>query len=381
MTDASTLDCDVAIIGAGPVGMALALSLKDSGQRVLLIDSRAPKAWAGDPRALALAHGSYQLLERLQAWDAGVATKINEIHVSQRGGFGRTLLSAADYGTAALGYVMRYSDLAGSLAARIDPGQMIFNCVVDSIETTSAQASLTLTGTTQRITAQLIVHAEGTPTNAPEVRVRDYHQHAIIAQVTPARPHRHRAWERFTPDGPLALLPLGDDYSVVLTVPSEQAARLLELSDDDFLAALRARFGRRVDFIGSGARSCFPLALRVRSPIIQQRQGWIGNSAQTLHPVSGQGFNLGLRDAAELASALLDHPSGDCAAALAAYARGRQNDRRYSMGFTDAIVRLFSNDLAPLRCARGIGLLALDLAPPLRHFVAKRMIWGARAWP
>lgn len=381
MTDASTLDCDVAIIGAGPVGMALALSLKDSGQRVRLIDSRAPKAWAGDPRALALAHGSYQLLERLQAWDAGAATKINEIHVSQRGGFGRTLLSAADYGTAALGYVMRYSDLAGALAARIDPGQMIFNCAVDSIETTSAQASLTLIGTTQRITAQLIVHAEGTPTNAPEVRVRDYHQHAIIAQVTPARPHRHRAWERFTPDGPLALLPLGDDYSVVLTVPSEQAARLLELSDDDFLATLRERFGRRMGFVSSGARSSFPLALRVRTPIVQQRQVWIGNSAQTLHPVSGQGFNLGLRDAAELASALLDHPSGDCAAALAAYARGRQTDRRYSMGFTDAIVRLFSNDLAPLRCARGIGLLALDLAPPLRHFVAKRMIWGARAWP
>ena len=381
MTDASTLDCDVAIIGAGPVGMALALSLKDSGQRVLLIDSRAPKAWAGDPRALALAHGSYQLLERLQAWDAGTATKINEIHVSQRGGFGRTLLSAADYGTAALGYVMRYSDLAGSLAARIDPGQMIFNCVVDSIETTSAQALLTLTGTTQRITAQLIVHAEGTPTNDPDVRVRDYHQHAIIAQVTPARPHRHRAWERFTPDGPLALLPLGDDYSVVFTVPSEKVAALLELDDDDFLSALRARFGRRVDFVGTGARSCFPLALRVRSPIIQQRQVWIGNSAQTLHPVSGQGFNLGLRDAAELAGALLDHPSGDCAAALAAYARGRQNDRRYSMGFTDAIVRLFSNDFPPLRCARGLGLLALDLAPPLRHFVAKRMIWGARAWP
>ena len=381
MTDATTLDCDVAIIGAGPVGMALALSLKDSGQRVLLIDARAPKAWAGDPRALALAHGSYQLLERLQAWDAGTATKINEIHVSQRGGFGRTLLSAADYGTAALGYVMRYSDLAGALAKQIAPDQMIFNCVVDTIETTSAQALLTLTGTTQRITAQLIVHAEGTPTNDPDVRVRDYHQHAIIAQVTPAKPHRHRAWERFTPDGPLALLPLGDDYSVVLTVPSEQAARLLELSDDDFLSALRARFGRRVDFVGTGARSCFPLALRVRSPIIQQRQVWIGNSAQALHPVSGQGFNLGLRDAAELASALLDHPSGDCAAALAAYARGRQNDRRYSMGFTDAIVRLFSNDLAPLRCARGIGLLALDLAPPLRHFVAKRMIWGARAWP
>ena len=387
MTDATTLDCDVAIIGAGPVGMALAASLKDSGWRVLLIDARAPQAWAGDPRALALAHGSQQLLERLQAWDAGAATPIKEIHVSQRGGFGRTLLAADDYGTPALGYVMRYRDLAAALAAKIAPEQMIFNCVIDQIETSSEttpeRATLTLTGTTQRITAQLVVHAEGTPANDPDVRVRDYRQHAIIAQVTPASPHHHRAWERFTPDGPLALLPLGDDYSVVFTVPSEQTARLLELSDDDFLATLRGQFGRRVDFVSCGPRASFPLALRVRSPIIQQRQVWIGNSAQTLHPVSGQGFNLGLRDAAELASALLDQRPGDCggAATLTAYARGRQNDRRYSMGFTDSIVRLFSNDLAPLRYARGLGLLALDLAPPLRHFVAKRMIWGARAWP
>ena len=385
MTDASTLDCDVAIIGAGPVGMALASSLKDSGLGVRLIDARARGAWAGDPRALALAHGSRQLLEKLQAWNDSAATTIDEIHVSQRGGFGRTLLSAADCGVPALGYVMRYKDLAGALAAHIAAEQLLDECRVEQIATDNDFATLTLThaGVSQRLTTRLVVHAEGTPAGDPEVRVRDYHQHAIIAQVTPAQPHRHRAWERFTPNGPLALLPLGEDYSVVFTVPSDQAARLLELADDDFLSVLREQFGRRVDFIGSGPRSSFPLALRVRSPITRQRQVWIGNSAQTLHPVSGQGFNLGLRDAAELSTALLDPGRRDCgdALTLAAYARGRQTDRRFGMGFTDSIVRLFSNDLAPLRCARGIGLLALDLAPPLRHFVAKRMIWGARAWP
>jgi len=384
VTDQHALHTDVAIIGAGPVGMALAVSLEGSGRRVLLLDARPPKAWASDPRALALAHGSRQLLERLQAWDAGAATAINEIHVSQRGGFGRTLLCADDYGTAALGYVMRYKDLAAALAARIAPEQLRCECTVEAIEATSGQATLTLSqqGATQRVTAGLVVHAEGTPASDPNVSVRDYRQHAIIAQVKPTAPHNHRAWERFTPDGPLALLPLGDDYSVVFTVPSEKVAALLELDDDDFLATLREQFGRRAGFVGTGARSSFPLALRVRSPIVQQRQIWIGNSAQTLHPVSGQGFNLGLRDAAELAAALLEE-QGDCgdAATLTAYARGRQTDRRYSMGFTDGIVRLFSNDFAPLRCARGLGLLALDLAPPLRHFVAKRMIWGARAWP
>ena len=385
MTDATALDCDVAIIGAGPVGMALASSLKDSGLDVRLINSRAHGAWASDPRALALAHGSRQLLEKLQAWDANAATPIDEIHVSQRGGFGRTLLSAADCGVPALGYVMRYKDLASALATRIAPKQLLDECVVEAIETTAGRATLTLThaGVSQSVTSRLVVHAEGTPANDPDVSVRDYRQHAIIAQIKPAAPHNHRAWERFTPDGPLALLPLGDDYSVVFTVPSEKVTALLELDDDDFLAALREQFGRRVDFVTCGPRASFPLALRVRSPLTQPRQVWIGNSAQTLHPVSGQGFNLGLRDAAELATALLDRGQRDCgdAAALTAYARGRQTDRRYSMGFTDTIVRLFSNDLAPLRGARGLGLLALDLAPPLRHFVAKRMIWGARAWP
>ena len=379
------VDCDVAIIGAGPVGMALASSLRDSGLRVQLIDARAHGAWAGDPRALALAHGSRQLLEKLGAWNESAATAIDEIHVSQRGGFGRTLLCATDYGVPALGYVMRYRDLASALAARIAPEQLLGECIVERIETDCDFATLTLAhaGQSQCVTARLVVHAEGTPAGDPEVRVRDYHQHAIIAQVRPAQPHRHRAWERFTPAGPLALLPLGDDYSLVLTVPSEQAARLLELGDDEFLAALRERFGQRVDFVSCGARASFPLALRVRSPITKQREVWIGNSAQTLHPVSGQGFNLGLRDAAELSTALLDHGRRDCGdvLTLAAYARGRQADRRFGMGFTDSIVRLFSNDLAPLRGARGIGLLALDLAPPLRHFVAKRMIWGARAWP
>ena len=388
MTDrmgCAAVDCDVAIIGAGPVGMALASALNDSGLDVRLIDARARGAWAGDPRALALAHGSRQLLEKLQAWNDSAATTIDEIHVSQRGGFGRTLLSAADCGVPALGYVMRYKDLAGALAAHIAAEQLLDECRVEQIATDNDFATLTLThaGVSQRLTTRLVVHAEGTPAGDPEVRVRDYHQHAIIAQVTPAQPHRHRAWERFTPNGPLALLPLGEDYSVVFTVPSDQAARLLELADDDFLSVLREQFGRRVDFIGSGPRASFPLALRVRSPITRQRQVWIGNSAQTLHPVSGQGFNLGLRDAAELSTALLDPSRCDCgdALTLAAYARGRQTDRRFGMGFTDSIVRLFSNDLAPLRCARGMGLLALDLAPPLRHFVAKRMIWGARAWP
>ncbi len=381
-----SLDTDILVLGAGPVGMTLALALADSGQRIHLLDRRPRGAWADDPRGLALSHGCRQLLERLDAWNAAAGTPIKEIHVSQRGGFGRTMINASDYGTPALGYVMRYHVLAAALDARVPATQWLEPGQVATIATNDDGALVTITrgDVTQQITAKLVVHAEGTPQNDPDVSVSDYGQHAVIAEVRPATPHGNRAWERFTPDGPLALLPIGEDYSVVFTVPPAKAARLLALGDDEFLAALRTQFGTRLDFVRTGPRAAYPLALRVRRHLTQPRQVWIGNAAQALHPVSGQGFNLGLRDAWELAEKLLDgleqQPDAGHPTALAAYARGRQTDRRGSMAFTDGIVRLFSNDIPPLRLARGLGLLALDLAPPLRHFVAKRMIWGARAW-
>ena len=384
--DGEPLDVDVLILGAGPVGMTLALALADSGLRIRLLDRRPRGAWADDPRGLALSHGCRQLLERLDAWNAAAGTPIKMIHVSQRGGFGRTMIDADDYATPALGYVMRYRDLAARLDARIPAEYWIEPGNVTSVGINDSRALVAVSrgDQVQHITSKLVVHAEGTSHDDPDVRVSDYAQCAVIAEVRPATPHGHRAWERFTPDGPLALLPLGQDYSVVFTVPPEKAERLLALDDEGFLAALRTQFGPRLDFVRTGPRTSYPLALRVRRHLTQARQVWIGNAAQTLHPVSGQGFNLGLRDAWELAEALLDgvettadagHP-----AALSAYARGRQLDRRGSMAFTDGVVRLFSNDIPPLRLARGLGLLALDLAPPLRHFVAKRMIWGARAW-
>jgi 2-octaprenyl-6-methoxyphenol hydroxylase len=377
-----TAAVDIAIVGAGPLGMALALAL-EGGPSLALIDSRAPGAWADDPRALALAHGSRQLLERLGAWNAAAASPIREIHVSQRGGFGRTRIAADDYGAPALGYVMRYRDLADALAARVQPASLLAPCNVEAVEVSERSATLTLThaGATRRLKAKLIVHAEGMPAAGPEVKVRDYQQQAIIAEVRTRLPNGQRAWERFTPDGPLALLPLGESYAVVFTVPTEKAAALLALGDDGFLATLQAQFGRRLEFVACGPRASFPLTLRLRAQLTGPRQVWIGNSAQTLHPVSGQGFNLGLRDAWELADALLDQPDPGAPELLAGYARGRRLDRRGSIAFTDSLVRIFSNDLPPLRVARGLGLLALDLCPPLRHFIARRMIWGARAWP
>ena len=372
---------DVLIIGAGPVGMTLHLALAAGGQSSLLVDRRPATARGHDPRALALSHGARQLLEQIDAWPAPAATPIENIHISQRGGFGRTLIERSEYGLPALGYVLRYNALEAALSAKLAPSARLDASEVIDIDAGSEQVKVLLRqdGRERQLRCRLLIHAEGTPGDVPGVDVRDYAQHAVLAEVTPTPGHGRRAWERFTPDGPLALLPLGEEYSVVFTLPPDKADAVMAMDDDSFLAALQAQFGSRLQFSRPGPRSRYPLALRLRQTLACGREAWIGNTAQTLHPVSGQGFNLGIRDAWQLATQVL--ATGAEPASLQAYAATRRVDRQGSALFTDGIVRLFSNDIAPLRLARGLGLLALDLCPPARHFVARRMIWGARAWP
>lgn len=375
---------DILVIGAGPVGMTLARALAGSSLRVLLADRRRQAARQDDPRALALSHGARQLLEQLGAWPARAATPIETIHISQQGGFGRTFIDRRDYGLDggdALGYVVRYRDLAGALARTLPAGSILEEAEIAGIVQGEGRVSVTLrqAGTARHLDAALVIHAEGTPGEESGVWVRDYRQHAVVAEARPRTPHGGRAWERFTPEGPLALLPLGNDYSVVFTLPPDKADRVMALDDEAFLAALGGQFGGRLDFVAAGPRARFPLALRLREKLVDGREVWIGNTAQTLHPVSGQGFNLGLRDAWQLAEVLLDRGLGTDA--LQSYVRARRLDRQGSALFTDGIVRLFSNDFAPLKLARGLGLMALDLFPPARHFLARRMVWGARAWP
>ena len=381
MTEA--VDTDILIVGAGPVGVTLALLLANSGLQVGLLDRRPLGAQSADPRALALSHGARQLLEPLNAWPGRDATPIETIHISQRGGFGRTVMDRTEYGLPALGYVVRYGKLAAALQAQLDPAALIAPAEISAIAPHSDHVAVTIReGDSERtLHTRLLVHAEGTPGDDAEVKVRDYGQHAVIAEVQPEPAHGQRAWERFTPDGPLALLPLGEAFSVVFTVSPEKADHLLSLDDAGFLAALQTQFGQRLRFVSTGPRARFPLALRLRKKLTAERQVWIGNTAQTLHPVSGQGFNLGLRDAWQLADTLLAHADDvGNAKALSTYAAKRGIDRQGSVAFTDGIVRLFSNDLPPVRFARGLGLMALDLFPPARHFVARRMIWGGRAW-
>ena len=393
---------DLLIVGAGPVGLALALALKDAGLDIVLADARAREAVARDPRDLALAHGTRLTLQRLGVWDGLPTTAIQHIHISHQGGLGRTLIDAAEHELPALGYVASAGTLATALRKAVDAAGIP---VFDETEITNLAAGeddviASLAGTGRpapTLRARLAACAEGgLRAGDPNVVEHDYGQHALIADVQVAGGHRHTAFERFTPQGPVALLPKGEGYALVHVARPETADELLALDDAAYLTRLQAHIGGRARLTGVGPRLRYPLVLRYRRSTIAQRTVWLGNAAQTLHPVAGQGFNLALRDVWALSEALrrateaARRDSADtapnpfdagAAAILASYANARGLDRLGTIRFTDTLVRVFSNDFAPLRHARGAALFALDLLPPLRNFVARRMMFGARAWP
>ena len=375
---------DVLIVGAGPVGAVCALALAQQGVSARVLEAQ-PEDARGDTRTLALAHGSRLILERLGVWD-GLAdvTPITRIHISQRGALGVTRLAADELDVPALGYVLPYAALTAALktalrAARID---VEYGVAVTRIESAIDRATVhTADGRT--LTASLVTVADGgRGEDAPPPRFeREYDQMAVVCDVTTELPHASQAFERFTPAGPAALLPKGDRYALVWTARATDAQRIAALSDAEFLAALQRHFGgRQGRFLAAGPRKTFPLRLAWTGSEAADRVVRIGNAAQTLHPVAGQGFNIGLRDAWELASLAGDTPREalGSAAMLAAYARGRRADVIGGLGFTDFLVRTFSNDFSPLRHARGLGLLALEALPPLKTFVARRMMFGAR---
>jgi len=366
---------DVAIAGGGPVGGALALALSESAVSVARI---ADEAGIAD-RPIALSHGSRLILERLGAWDRG-GTPIETIHVSQQG-FGRTVIRCSDYALPALGYVVSYSDVVARLGRRT----AVISGSLSSWEASADDVvlELALDGRSARMRARLLVLADGGMARGAE-RITDYGQRAVVAKVSAERAEPRTAWERFTMEGPLALLPSGDQHALVWSVAPGTAEELCRLPEREFLLRLRAAFGGRLgEFLSTGPRSAFPLSLRRSAIRPSPRVVAVGNAAQTLHPVAGQGLNLGLRDAWELARMLLDAPKEKIgtSAFLSGYARGRTLDRYAGIGFTDFLVRMFSNSVAPLALARGAGLALLDVVPPARHFLARRMIFGARALP
>lgn len=379
-------DCDIAIIGGGPVGSALWLALRDSGLRIVMLEARRNEHKGDDPRALALSSGSRQTLERLGVWrEISRVSPIQSIHVSQTGSFGRTLLRAADLEVPALGYVLPYTALQSALHHALQAGgaTCLAGAAVTGLQSTEQGASIAYQheGESHQLQARLAVVADGGKLLEADhpPKVRDYRQTAIIAHVTCTHPQPDTAFERFTVQGPLALLPFMGGYELVWTAEQETAQEMLHWEDATFLARLHQQFGDRVgEFLTMGKRTCFPLRLKYAPDLTLPHTVLIGNAAQTLHPVAGQGFNLGLRDAWELSQEILSVPSDTLGsrAMLSDYRQRRQLDRLAGTRFTDGLVRLFSNDLLFLKTGRAAALTILDCLPALKKFVARRMMFG-----
>jgi 2-octaprenyl-6-methoxyphenol hydroxylase len=375
-------DFDIAICGAGPVGMALAAMLVQHGaapRRIALIDGKSAEDAAKDPRSIALSYGSRQILEQVGAWPAS-SDPIREIHVSRRGHFGRAMIDCKEYGLPALGYVSRYGALVAALSAAADnAGVASFRPVHITSHNEQSDAVTLHFADGRTLATQIMVQAEGGVfgDQAAKSLHRDYEQAAVIAQVTVNAPIPHRAFERFTDEGPLALLPQDGGYALVWCMQPANAARLIELPDASFLPELQQAFGMRVGrFTSASQRIAYPLGLNAR-PAMSARTVAIGNAAQTLHPVAGQGLNLGLRDAAVLARLLAREAEP---AMLERYATLRQSDRSITIRLTDTLARIFSSapEGALSQTMLGLSLGLIDVFKPAKQLLAEQMMFGRR---
>lgn len=385
--EAAALDLDVAICGAGPVGLALAAFLVRRGvpgQRIVLIDAKSLGQAISDPRSIALSWGSVQLLEEVRAWPLP-ATPIHEIHVSRRGQLGRSLMDRAEHDLPALGYVTRYGEVVDALARACerDGVAVLRPARVATLDERGDGVSLRLDDG-RVVETRIAVQAEGGVFGQQDAKEqqrahrRDYEQTALIARVTASRPMAHRAFERFTDEGPLALLPQdgadGHQYALVWCMRPERAGSMLGLDDGRFMEQLGDAFGTRLGrFTSVSPRVAFPLGLNAEARATGRTVA-IGNAAQTLHPVAGQGLNLGLRDAAVLARQLGRETTPF---AIASFMEERARDRRLTIAATDAMARAFVG-AGPLQPLLGLGLAALDIVKPARMLLADLMMFGRR---
>lgn len=395
-------DYDLLIVGAGLAGNCLALALQDTGLRIAIVEAASRRQLRESPigdRALALAAGTVELLHMLGAWEAVIdkATAINNIHISDRGHFGKTRLTADKHAVNALGYVITARDIEEHVADLVERSPAISRLYETRVAGVMAgndaiNISLRQHNQSLNLSAQLLVGADGGQSTVRKLLdinqlVTDYGQTALVTTVQSTLPHRNTAFERFTEQGPLALLPVdGKQSAVVWTRHHEQAQALMAGGETEFLAELQDCFGYRLGALKLVApRRAFPLSLIRAERMISERTVIIGNAVHQLHPVAGQGFNLGIRDVAQLAAMLRQQQQGlgDLGAAelLQNYAKQRQKDHDQTIGFTNNVVQIFSNNWLPLAAVRNAGLTLLDHLPFAKQLLTLHAMGLAKPLP
>lgn len=382
---------DVIIIGGGLAGASLACALKNTSLKIALIEAHELNTDAQpcyDDRTVALSYGSRIIFDAMGLWStlAPFAEPINTIHISDRGHFGVSRLTSEQEGVEALGYVLENRDIGQQLYAVIERSSNIdLFCPAELIalrqDEKTVLVDIQINGKEQTLTGALLVAADGNKSQVLQLlnigsSRKDYAQSALITNITPGKKHNNVAYERFTESGPLAFLPMTQNRcSVVWTLSPEQADYLYALDESDFTAQLQQRFGFRLGQIKKvGKRQIYPLFLQSATQMVQGRVAIIGNAAHSVHPVAGQGFNLALRDVALLAELVVAKQRANedigSPVMLQQYATLREDDIKRVYGFTDVLVRTFSNSIAPVAHARSLGLLLVDLCPDLKHQLA-----------
>ena len=385
---------DLVIVGGGMVGASLAVALKDSGLSIAIIEAFAwkdQKQPSFDDRSIALSYGSKKILEAMSVWPSlkDRCQPIKTIHVSDRGYFGATRLRHTEENVEALGYVIENRVMGEVLQQQLQAMghvDVIMPATVTEISESAEKVSLVVEqdGKSDELQTSLLVAADGAMSKVRSMvgishRKSDYEQSAVIANITTEKFHDAVAYERFTDTGPLAFLPMTADQkgesrvSVVWTIKREDEETIMQLDDEDFLKKLQQRFGYRLGRLQkTGVRNVYPLALTESEQLIKDRVVIIGNAAHGLHPVSGQGFNLALRDVALLAEKLSQYGVQNPVSWLSEYATLREKDMSRVFHFTDSLVKIFSNKFMPLAHARAAGLMMVDCLPSLRHLLAKQ---------
>jgi 2-octaprenyl-6-methoxyphenol hydroxylase len=380
---------NILIVGGGLVGASLAIALDAAGCQVTLVEAAAPRADAQpsyDERNLALARATVNGLNAIGVWPlvAAQATPIRHIHVSRAGEFGSARLDASRHGVDALGWTLPARELGVGLLKRLDTCERLVRLAPASLvglekHPDGWRAQVKTTQGIELIDAALLVGADGTESFVRaqlgiEVDTHDYQQTLFVCTVTLERDPAHRAWERFSDEGPIAMLPLAERRcGLVLTVPAETAAQVTALDDAGYITLAQQRFGWRLGKLSRpGKRHPYAIRRVAARKLIASRAVLVGNAAQTVHPIGAQGFNLGLRDALTLAELVADANDPGVPELLDRYAARRAPDREGTMAMSHDLVRFACMPQPWLAPFRSLALLAYDRVPPLQQALARR---------